>query len=152
MANDCAVLRRAGAIVGFAVVLRGAHDQEWSVDILRYQPDLGPRALDFMLIRILRLAKARGVRQFDLGLTPTPDLAAENLSPTWRRVTPMLFRLGDHIRDFDALRSFKSRYRPAFEPRYLACTAGFALPHILLDVTALIEDGPMDPALVRPAR
>jgi phosphatidylglycerol lysyltransferase len=152
LSNDCAVLRRAGAIVGFAVVLRGAHDQEWSVDIVRYHPELGARALDFMLLRVMRLAKARGVRQFDLGLTPTPDLASENLSPTWRRVTPMLFRLGDHVRDFDALRSFKSRYRPAFEARYLACTAGFALPHILLDVTALVEDGPMDPALVRPAR
>ena len=56
----------------------------------------------------------------------------------------MLFRLGDQFRDFDALRGFKARYAPVFEPRYLACTAGFALPHILLDVTALIENGPMD--------
>jgi phosphatidylglycerol lysyltransferase len=143
MANECAVLRRSGDIVGFAVVLRGAQDQEWSVDILRYRPELGPRGLDFMLLRLLRVARGRGVRRFDLGLTPTPDLAAENLSPTWRRVTPLLFKFGDHIRDFDALRAFKTRFSPTFEPRYLACTAGFALPHILLDVTALIELGPM---------
>jgi phosphatidylglycerol lysyltransferase len=96
-----------------------------------------------MLLRLLRIARGRGVRRFDLGLTPTPDLAAENLSPTWRRVTPLLFKFGDHIRDFDALRAFKTRFSPTFEPRYLACTAGFALPHILLDVTALIELGPM---------
>lgn len=149
LANECAVLRRSGAIVGFAVVLRGAQDQEWGVDILRYQPDLGPRALDFILLRLMRLARGRGVRRFDLGLTPTPDLAAENLSPTWRRVTPLLFRFGDHLSDYDALRSFKTRFSPVFEPRFLACTAGFALPHILLDVTALIEDGPMDGAALR---
>jgi phosphatidylglycerol lysyltransferase len=147
LSNDCAVLRRSGAIAGFAVLLRGSGDQEWGLDILRYQPELGTRALDFMLLRLLRFARGRGVRRFDLGLTPTPDLAAENLSPTWRRVTPLLFRFGDHWRDFDALRNFKTRYSPVFEPRYLACTAGFALPHILLDVTALIEDGPLDRGL-----
>ena len=87
LANDCAVLRRAGTIVGFAVVLRGAQDIEWTVDILRYQPELGLRALDFILLGLLRLARGRGVRRFDLGLTPTPDLSAENLSPTWRRVS-----------------------------------------------------------------
>jgi phosphatidylglycerol lysyltransferase len=145
LANDCAVLRRAGNIVGFAVVLRGAQDIEWTVDILRYQPELGLKALDFILLGLLRLARGRGVRRFDLGLTPTPDLSAENLSPTWRRVTPMLFRFGDHFRDFEALRRFKARFSPTFEPRFLAGTAGFALPHVLLDVTALIEDGPMDP-------
>lgn len=151
-ANDCAVLRRAGEIAGFAVVLRGGQDLEWSVDILRYRPALGLRALDFMLLRLLRLAAARGVRRFDLGLTPSPDLAADNLGPTWRRVTPKLFGFGDHLRDFDALRAFAARFSPVFEPCYLACTAGFALPHILLDVTALIEDGPMDPHLVVPGR
>ena len=112
MANECAVLRRSGEIVGFAVVLRGAQDQEWSVDILRYRPELGPRALDFLLLRLFRVARGRGVRRFDLGLTPTPDLAAENLSPTWRRVTPLLFKFGDHIRDFDALGPSRRGSRP----------------------------------------
>jgi phosphatidylglycerol lysyltransferase len=142
--NHCAVLRRAGRVAGFAVLLRGAGDEEWTTDIVRFEPELGLRALDFILLRLLHLARARGVRRFDLGLTPTPDLSAENLSPTWRRVTPMLFRFGDHMREFEALRAFKSRFAPVYEPRFLAGTAGFALPHILLDVTALIEDGPMD--------
>ena len=140
-ANDCAVLRQAGEVVGFAVVLR-AGDAEWAVDILRYRPALGPMALDFLLLRVLRLAAARGVKRFDLGLTPTPDLTADNLRPTWQRVTPLLFRFGDHFADFHALRAFKLRFSPIFERRYLACTAGFALPHILLDVTGLIENGP----------
>jgi phosphatidylglycerol lysyltransferase len=140
-ANDCAILRRAGEIVGFAVVMRSGSNEEWAVDILRYLPDLGPNALDFMLLRLQRLAKARGVQRFDLGLTPNPARATENLGPAWQRVTPLLFRFGDHIPNFDALRSFKARFNPHFEPRYLACTAGFALPTILQDVTALIEKG-----------
>ena len=139
--NDCAILRRAGEIVGFAVVMRGAGNEEWAVDILRYLPAIGPNALDFMLLRLMRLARARGVKRFDLGLTPNPARASENLGPAWRRVTPLLFRFGDHIANFDALRGFKARFNPHFEPRYLACTAGFALPHILQDITALIERG-----------
>ncbi|GLS18287.1 hypothetical protein GCM10007874_13040 [Labrys miyagiensis] len=139
--NDCAILRRAGEIVGFAVVMRSGNNEEWAIDILRYLPDLGPNALDFMLLRLLRLAKARGVQRFDLGLTPNPARATENLGPAWQRVTPLLFRFGDHIQNFDALRGFKARFNPRFEPRYLACTAGFALPTILQDVTALIEKG-----------
>ncbi|MDQ0392461.1 bifunctional lysylphosphatidylglycerol flippase/synthetase MprF [Labrys monachus] len=143
--NDCAILRRAGEIVGFAVVMRGGGNEEWAVDILRYLPELGPNALDFMLLRLMRLAKARGVRRFDLGLTPNPARATENLGPAWQRVTPLLFRFGDHIANFDALRGFKARFNPHFEPRYLACTAGFALPHILQDITALIERGGVPP-------
>jgi len=139
--NDCAILRRAGEIVGFAVVLRSGGNEEWAVDILRYLPDLGPNVLDFMLLRLLRLAKARGVRRFDLGLTPNPARATENLGLAWQRVTPLLFRFGDHIPNFDELRGFKARFNPQFETRYLACTAGFALPTILQDVTALIEKG-----------
>ncbi|MBP0577727.1 bifunctional lysylphosphatidylglycerol flippase/synthetase MprF [Labrys sp. LIt4] len=139
--NDCAILRRAGEIVGFAVVMRSADNEEWAVDILRYLPELGISALDFMLLRLIRLAKARGAKRFDLGLTPNPAQAGENLGPAWRRVTPLLFRFGDHIPNFDALRGFKARFNPRFEPRYLACTAGFALPHILQDVTTLIEKG-----------
>jgi phosphatidylglycerol lysyltransferase len=139
--NDCAILRRAGEIVGFAVVMRSGNNEEWAVDILRYLPELGPRTLDFMLLRLLRLAKARGAQRFDLGLTPNPARAAENLGPAWQRVTPLLFRFCDHIPNFDALRAFKARFNPHFEPRYLACTAGFALPTILKDVTELIEKG-----------
>ena len=102
-----------GEIVGFAVVLRGALDQGME----RRHPPLPARARPprarLHPAALLRLAKARGVRRFDLGLTPTPDLAPRRISsPTWRRVTPMLFRLGDQFRDFDALRGFKARYEP----------------------------------------
>jgi len=125
--------------------MRSGANEEWAVDILRYLPELGPNALDFMLLRLMRLAKARGVRRFDLGLTPNPARLTENLGPAWQRVTPLLFRFGDHVANFEALRGFKARFNPQFEPRYLACTAGFALPHILQDITALVERGGVAP-------
>lgn len=140
--NSCAVLRQAGKVAGFAVLLQGMGQDEIAPDIIRFRPELGLPALDFILLRLMQLAKARGAKRFDLGLTPHPRLAADTLGPTWSRVTPLLFRLGDHIADFEALRAFKARFGPRFTPLYVASPGGWVLPQILLDITALIENGP----------
>ena len=121
--------------------MRGAGNEEWAVDILRYLPAIGPNALDLHVAE----ADAPRPRPRREALRSWPDAQSgagqRELGPAWRRVTPLLFRFGDHIANFDALRGFKARFNPHFEPRYLACTAGFALPHILQDITALIERG-----------
>ena len=52
-----------------------------------------------------------------------------------------MFRHGEHFYNFGGLRDYKEKFNPDWEPRYLACPGGLALPRILLNVTALISGG-----------
>ena len=52
-----------------------------------------------------------------------------------------MFRLGDEFYNFDGPRSYKKKFRPEWEPRYLAAPDGLALPRVLVDATTLISGG-----------
>ena len=47
----------------------------------------------------------------------------------------------EHFYNFEGLRDYKQKFDPVWEPRYLACPGGLALPQVLLNVSALISGG-----------
>jgi phosphatidylglycerol lysyltransferase len=52
---------------------------------------------------------------------------------------PFMFRHGEHFPDLRALHQFKTRFRPIYEPRYLACPSTVPLPQLLRDLALLIS-------------
>src|SRR3546814_21029632 len=54
---DIAVVRRAGAVVAFANLWRGAPGTAVSVDLMRHSGDAPPYAMDFLLARLLLWAR-----------------------------------------------------------------------------------------------
>ena len=48
---------------------------------------------------------------------------------------------GHRLYNFQGLRAYKEKLNPVWEPHYLACPGGLALPRILADVAALIAGG-----------
>lgn len=135
---DMAVVRHEGRVVGFANMWYGAHQEEATVDLMRYAPDAPKGVIDALFVRLMLRAKADGYRWFNLGMAPLSGLADHPLGPTWNRVGAFLFRYGDNFYNFEGLRTYKSKFHPVWEPRYLACPGGWVLPQILLDITALI--------------
>ena len=75
-------------------------------------------------------------------MTPSPEMEESALAPTWSRLGSLLFRYGEHFADVRALRAYKERFHPVWEPRYLASPGGMALPFVLADVAALVSRGP----------
>jgi phosphatidylglycerol lysyltransferase len=65
------------------------------------------------------------------GLVPTP------LSSQWHRAAALLWRHGGLIYNFQGLRSFKNKFRPRWESRYLAASGVFGPFINLADVAAL---------------
>lgn len=139
---DMAVVRHQGRVVGFANIWSGADREESTVDIMRYAPDAPKGVMDALFVRLMLRAKAEGYRWFNLGMAPLSGLTQHPLGPTWNRVGGFLFRYGDNFYNFEGLRTYKSKFNPVWEPRYLACPGGWVLPQILLDITALIGDSP----------
>ncbi|MFN7286349.1 MAG: phosphatidylglycerol lysyltransferase domain-containing protein, partial [bacterium] len=145
--NICAVLRWNGGLAGFAVILQGARGEAWAIDRTVLDPSLvDTLGMDVLLGALVEglcaAGRSVGVRDVSLGLTPAPAIDDDPLAAAWRRLPPALYGLGDLLPDPQAQRTFKARFATRFEPRYLACPGGWALPEILLDVTTLIERGP----------
>jgi phosphatidylglycerol lysyltransferase len=135
------VVRRGERIVGFANLWYGADREEATVDLMRYVPD-AKGVMDVLFVRLMLRAKADGYRWFNLGMAPLSGLVDHPLGPTWNRVGAFLFRYGDNFYNFEGLRTYKAKFDPVWEPRYLACPGGWVLPQILLDITALIANAP----------
>jgi phosphatidylglycerol lysyltransferase len=139
---DIAVIRREGRIVAFANIWYGQPGGEITVDLMRHLPDVSG-IMDLLFVSLMQEGKARGYRWFNLGMAPLSGLSDHRLAPSWHKVAAFVARNGERFYGFKGLRAYKEKFGPVWEPRYLACPGGWALPQILLDVTNLISGGPV---------
>ena len=137
---DCGVVRRAGAIVAFGNIWRGAAN-ELSVDLMRYNGAAPKGVIDYLLIECMLWGKAQGYHWFNLGMAPLSGLEEHALAPAWHKLGRMVQRYGESFYPFEGLRKYKEKFLPVWRPRYLAAPNGLAMAGALLDVTSLISGG-----------
>lgn len=138
---DIAVIRREGTILAFANIWYGRPGGEITVDLMRYLPGI-PGIMDLLFVNLMQEGKSRGYRWFNLGMAPLSGLSDHRLAPNWHKIAGFIKRNGEHFYGFRGLRAYKEKFSPVWEPRYLACPGGWALPQILVDVTSLISGRP----------
>jgi len=138
---DCAVVRRAGAIVAFANIWCAGVDMEMSVDLMRYDDSAPKGVIDFLLVECMLWGKQRRFQWFNLGMAPLSGLEEHVLAPTWHKLGRMVQRYGENFYHFEGLRKYKEKFLPVWRPRYLAASGRFAVPGALLDVTSLVSGG-----------
>jgi len=136
-----AVVRREGRVIAFANLLCTEVHREASVDLMRYRPDAPPGTMDFLFARILLHLQAEGYERFGLGMAPMAGMAERRRAPRWQRIGRLLFEYGERFYNFRGLYSFKDKFQPVWEPRYLAAAGGAAPLFALIDVAALIGGG-----------
>ena len=66
-------------------------------------------------------------------------MAEHPLAPSWHRVGRLVFAHGESFYNFRGLRSFKEKFAPEWEPRYLVSAGGLAPLLVITDVAALIS-------------
>jgi phosphatidylglycerol lysyltransferase len=137
---DIAVVRRGNQIVAFANIWYGQPGGEITIDLMRHRPGV-TGVMDLLFVSLMQEGRARGYRWFNLGMAPLSGLSAHRLAPSWHKVAAFVARNGERFYGFDGLRSYKEKYRPVWEPRYLACPGGWSLPQVLIDVTSVISGG-----------
>jgi phosphatidylglycerol lysyltransferase len=136
-----AIVRQGGAIVAFANLLCTQQQSEVSVDLMRQLPGAPSGTMDFLFTQLMLHFKAQGVQRFALGMAPMAGMVAHELAPRWHRFGRWLFDSGESFYNFRGLRSFKDKFLPVWEPRYLAAPPGMATLLSVADVTALIAGG-----------
>ncbi len=136
-----AVVRQGDEILAFANLWSGADKYELSIDLMRYLPQAPGGIMEYLFIQLILWGQEQGYRFFSLGMAPLSGLENRPFAPLWHRIGALVFRHGEHFYNFEGLRRYKEKFDPVWEPRYLACPGGFALPRILTHTTTLISGG-----------
>lgn len=134
-----AVVRKAGEVVAFANILTGADREEAAPDMVRYSQALPDEVMVYLFSETAAWAREEGYRWLSLGMSPVSEPTDARHNVLRIGLEPFMFRYGEHFRDFQELRRFKERFRPIFEPRYLACPNNVPLPQLLKDLAALVS-------------
>lgn len=136
-----AVVRREGRIIAFANLLATDAKDEASIDLMRHLPESPPGTMDFLFAKIMLHLQAQGYQRFGLGMSPMAGMAERRRAPRWQRLGRLLFEHGERFYNFRGLHSFKDKFEPVWEARYLAAPGGVAPLFVLVDVAALIGGG-----------
>lgn len=139
--SPVAVVRRHEHIVAFATLMTTAAKVEASVDLMRHVADMPAGAMDFLFVRLMLHFQAEGYQRFGLGMAPMSGMASHELAPRWHRLGRLAFERGERFYNFRGLRSFKQKFDPVWEARYLAAPGGIAPLFALADIAALISGG-----------
>lgn len=142
---DQAVVSHDGHPIAFANIWRGGGLSEMCIDLMRHRADMPNGTMDFLFISLMAAAKAEGYATFNLGLAPLSGLPDHPLAPAWSRFGALIYKHGNQFYNFRGLRDFKAKFKPDWQPRYLAHTGSLAAPRVLLDATRLISKGPQAP-------
>ena len=108
---------------------------------MRYAPSAPKGIREYLFIQLMLWGRAEGYRWFNLGMAPFSGFEAHDLAPLWSRLGAFLFRHGEQFYNLQGLRQYKEKFDPQWNPKYLACPGGLALPRILTNVASLISGG-----------
>jgi phosphatidylglycerol lysyltransferase len=97
--------------------------------------------MESLLVHLMLWGKEQGYGFFALGMAPLSGLEVSPVAPLWARLGSMVYKRGEALYNFQGLRTYKEKFHPVWEPRYLAYPGGLSLPRILADVSALVAGG-----------
>ena len=74
-------------------------------------------------------------------MAPLSGFEQSPVARLWNRLGMFVYKHGETIYGFQGLRTFKEKFHPTWESRYLVYPGGLRLPQILADVAALVAGG-----------
>ncbi len=101
----------------------------WALDLMRRSSQAAPGAMELLLTRTLVFLKERGSEMVSLGLAPLSNCNQEDETILAAGITFLSSRLGG-LSGGSSLFSFKKKFQPAWESRYLVYSEALSLPKI----------------------
>jgi phosphatidylglycerol lysyltransferase len=136
-----ALVRMAGEPVAFANLWTTPNGREFSIDLMRHAAGAPHGVMDYLFTELGLLGKANGYEVMDMGMAPLSGLEAHRLAPLLTRLGTFVYQRAGSLYGFDGLRRYKDKFRPDWEPVYLAAPGRMMLPAALGDVALLTSGG-----------
>ena len=126
-----------GTISAFANLLVGVRHDEVAIDLMRSRNELEPGTMDVLFTSLLQHYKQAGFSRFSLGLSALSGLGHSQTSPRLEKAMAGLVDHLDRFYGFRGLHSYKAKFRPRWEPRYLIYPSLAALPDVVVALMRL---------------
>lgn len=136
-----AVLLIDGKVIAFGNLWPGNGRDELSTDLMRHVPDAPNGVMDCLFVSMMLWGRGQGYKWFELGMAPLSGLSNNPFAPLWNRIGGLIYDKGERFYNFNGLRAWKSKFQPAWQPRYLAISKAWDLPAAIFDITTLIGKG-----------
>ncbi len=108
---------------------------------MRHIPGTHRGLMDLLFVRIMEHLKADGFRTLNLGMAPLAGLSTHRCAPLWHQLCRFIYETGERFYNFKGVQTFKAKFDPDWQPRYLV-VSGRSLPLAsIYDVTLLIGGG-----------
>jgi phosphatidylglycerol lysyltransferase len=134
------LVRQHNRPVAFATFMTTDLRAEATVGVMRHVMDASPYTMEFLFTQLGLYLREAGFTCMSLGMAPLSGLAPAPLASVWHRLGHLIWNYGGRLYSFRGLRSFKSKFHPVWEPRYLA-TSGMFGPALTLAAVATARSG-----------
>ena len=135
------VARVEDKIVAFANIWEGAGKRDRAIDLMRFSSDAPKSVMEYLFIQLLLWAKDQGGESFDLGMAPLAGLESHRLAPALSRLGTFIYEHAGSVYGFEGLRAYKQKFRPEWQPLYLATSNSRGVATALADVAILTSGG-----------
>jgi phosphatidylglycerol lysyltransferase len=129
---DIALVRTAGGrIEAFANLVPSYKSGQGNFDMMRRRSDAPDGAIDFLFVGLIEHFRQLGLTGMNLGLAPLANVEGSGVVPATLR---LLYAHGGGAFNFQGLRTFKEKWKPTWEARYLVYRSDVQLPALAIAV------------------
>jgi phosphatidylglycerol lysyltransferase len=136
-AQSVALLTQGGEPVAFVSLMTTDRRKDATVGIMRHTPAASPYAMEFLFTSLAQRLREDGFERLGLGMAPLSGINRAPLSSRWHRIAGLVWEHGGRVYNFQGLRTFKNKFHPVWEPRYLAASGAIGPFVALADVMVL---------------
>jgi phosphatidylglycerol lysyltransferase len=117
-----------GLVIAFANIVSEFQKSEISIDLMRRRENIPNGAMDFLFASLFLWAREQGYASFDLGLSSLSGIGEHPEDPALERLLHYIYEHINQFYNFQGLHSFKEKFHPQWEPRYLIYPNQASLP------------------------
>jgi hypothetical protein len=101
---------------------------------MRKRRDAEQGTMEFLFVRLLEWCREEGFDYFNLGLSPLSGVGDEKEDPAVEKALNFIYEHLNQFYSFKGLHTFKSKFKPEWQPRYLIHPGAGSLPQIALAI------------------
>jgi phosphatidylglycerol lysyltransferase len=121
-----------GEITAFANVVSEYQINEITIDLMRRRAEVEHGTMEFLFVSLFQHFQAQGYDSFNLGLSALSGVGQTEAAPRLEQAVHYLYSHLNQFYNFQGLHTFKDKFHPRWESRYLVYPGLAALPDVVV--------------------